>query len=131
MQLGLIVMGLLGGLSIFLYGMDLLTSSLKVVAGDRMKQVLARLTKNRLRGVFAGAFTTAVIQSSSVTTVLSVGFVAAGLMSLRQSISIIMGAGIGTTITAQIIAFKITQFALLGVTAGFVLHFFFRDDRLK
>ncbi len=131
LQLGLIVMGLLGGLSIFLYGMDLLTSSLKVVAGDRMKQVLARLTKNRLRGVFAGAFTTAVIQSSSVTTVLSVGFVAAGLMSLRQSISIIMGAGIGTTITAQIIAFKITQFALLGVTAGFVLHFFFRDDRLK
>ncbi len=131
LPVGLIMMGLLGGLSIFLYGMDLLTSSLKIVAGDRMKRLLARLTTNRFKGVFAGAFTTAVIQSSSVTTVLSVGFVAAGLMNLRQSIGVIMGAEIGTTITAQIIAFKVTQFALVAVTAGFVLHFFFGNEKTK
>jgi phosphate:Na+ symporter len=131
LPLGVIAMGLLGGLSIFLYGMDLLTSSMKVVAGEKMKRLLARITTNRFKGVLAGAFTTAVIQSSSVTTVLCVGFVAAGLMNLRQSISIIMGAGIGTTFTAQIIAFKITQFALLAVTAGFVIHFFFRDEKTR
>jgi phosphate:Na+ symporter len=131
LPVGIIAMGLLGGLSIFLYGMDLLTSSMKLVAGDRMKKLLARITTNRFKGVFAGAFTTAVIQSSSVTTVLCVGFVAAGLMNLRQSIGVIMGAGIGTTVTAQIIAFKITKFALLAVTAGFVLHFFFRNDKTR
>jgi phosphate:Na+ symporter len=131
LSLGGIAMGLLGGLSIFLYGLDLLTSTLKALAGKRMRQLLARLTTNRFKGVFAGAFTTAVIQSSSVTTVLTVGFVAAGLMNLRQSIGIIMGAEIGTTVTAQIIAFKITEFALLAVTAGFVLYFFFRNDRWK
>jgi len=131
LNIGVIAMGLLGGLSIFLYGLEILTNTLKEVAGDRMKLLLARLTTNRFKGVFAGAFTTAVIQSSSVTTVLSVGFVAAGLMNLRQSIGIIMGAEIGTTVTAQIIAFKITELALLAVTAGFVLYFFFRDDKLK
>ena len=131
LNIGVIAMGLLGGLSIFLYGLEILTDTLKEVAGDRMKRLLARLTTNRFKGVFAGAFTTAVIQSSSVTTVLSVGFVAAGLMNLRQSIGIIMGAEIGTTVTAQIIAFKITELALLAVTAGFVLYFFFRDDKLK
>lgn len=131
LNLGVIAMGLLGGLSIFLYGLEVLTNTLKEVAGDRMKLLLAKLTTNRFKGVFAGAFTTAVIQSSSVTTVLSVGFVAAGLMNLRQSIGIIMGAEIGTTVTAQIIAFKITELALLAVTAGFVLYFFFRDDKLK
>jgi len=131
LNLGAIVIGLLGGLSIFLYGMEVLTNTLKEAAGDRMKQLLARLTTNRFKGVFAGAFTTAIIQSSSVTTVLSVGFVAAGLMNLRQSIGVIMGAEIGTTITAQIIAFKITDFALVAVTTGFVIYFFFRDDSLK
>jgi phosphate:Na+ symporter len=131
LPIGLIAMGLLGGLSIFLYGMDLLTSSMKLVAGDRMKRLLARITTNRFKGVFAGAFTTAVIQSSSVTTVLCVGFVAAGLMNLRQSVGVIMGASIGTTVTAQIVAFKITQFALLAVTAGFVLHFFFRGEKAR
>ena len=121
-KLGVIAMGLLGGLSIFLYGLELLTSTLKAVAGDRMKRLLARLTTNRFKGVFAGAFTTAVIQSSSVTTVLAVGFVAAGLMNLRQSIGIVMGAEIGTTITAQVIAFKITHFALLAVSIGLVMY---------
>ncbi|MGB5623079.1 MAG: Na/Pi symporter, partial [Gammaproteobacteria bacterium] len=116
-------MGLLGGLALFLYGMDNLTSALKSVAGPRMRQLLSRLTRNRFEGVFTGAFTTAVIQSSSVTTVLVVGFVAAGLMRLEQSIGIIMGAEIGTTITAQIIAFKVTRYALAAVAVGFALYF--------
>ena len=122
-QYGTIAMGLLGGLALFLYGMDNLTSALKSVSGPRMRELLSRLTHNRFQGVFTGAFTTAVIQSSSVTTVLVVGFVAAGLMRLEQSIGIIMGAGIGTTITAQIIAFKITKFALAAVAVGFALYF--------
>ena len=127
----MIAIGLLGGLSVFLYGLEVLTNTLKEVAGDRMKHLLAKLTTNRFNGVFTGAFTTAVLQSSSVTTVLSVGFVAAGLMNLRQSIGIIMGAEIGTTVTAQIIAFKITELALLAVTAGFIFYFFSRDNKLK
>lgn len=131
LQLGAMAIGLLGGLSIFLYGLDLVTSTLKDVAGERMQQLLARLTTNRFKGAFAGAFTTAIIQSSSVTTVLTVGFVAAGLMNLRQSVGVIMGAGIGTTITAQIIAFNITKYALIAVTAGFLAYFVSRSDRLR
>ena len=88
LNLGVIAMGLLGGLSIFLYGLEVLTNTLKEVAGDRMKLLLAKLTTNRFKGVFAGAFTTAVIQSSSVTTVLSVGFVAAGLIVPSLSITV-------------------------------------------
>ncbi len=106
---GQIAMGLIGGLAIFLFGLERLTSSLKAVAGERMRDLLAGLTTNRFRGVLAGGFTTAVIQSSSITTVLAVGFVSAGLMTMPQTIGIIMGAGIGTTITAQIIAFKVTK----------------------
>lgn len=130
-HLGFILMGLLGGLALFLYGMDLMTSSLKRVAGKRMKQWLTRLTQNRFTGVAAGALTTAVIQSSSVTTVLTVGFVAAGLMKLQQAISIILGAEIGTTVTAQIIAFKVTQYALIFVATGFAINFLSQDDRRK
>jgi len=88
---GNMLMGLVGGLAIFLFGMDLMTSTLKIVAGDRMKGLLAKLTTNRFKGVLTGAFITSVIQSSSVTTVLVVGFVSAGLMSLQQSIGVIMG----------------------------------------
>lgn len=124
-------MVMLGGLSLFLFGMDLMTSSLKTVASGRIKRVLSRMTTNRFKGALAGAFTTAVIQSSSVTTVLAVGFVAAGLMRLQQSIGIIMGAEIGTTMTAQIIAFNITQYALLIVSAGFLLNFFSQGEKTK
>jgi phosphate:Na+ symporter len=124
-------MGLFGGLAIFLFGMDQMTSTLKAVAGDGMKRVLARLTKNRFKAVFAGAFVTAVIQSSSVTTVLVVGFVSAGLMSVRQSIGMIMGAEIGTTVTAQIIAFKVTSYALIAVAGGFALQLFSRKEWLR
>ena len=102
-----IVMGLLGGLALFLYGMELMSDGLEKAAGENMKLILAALSKNRFLGVLTGTVTTAIIQSSSVTTVLLVGFVSAGLMSLSQSVSIIFGANIGTTITAQIIAFKV------------------------
>jgi len=123
--------GLLGGLALFLFGLDQLTDMLKATAGARMRDVLAKVTTNRFKGVLAGGFTTAVIQSSSVTTVLVVGFVSAGLMSLQQSIGIIMGAEIGTTVTAQIIAFKVTQYALVAVVIGFVMQFFFAGERVK
>jgi phosphate:Na+ symporter len=128
---GSMTVSLLGGLAIFLFGLNQLTDMLKSTAGGRMSHLLARATDNRFKGVLAGSLTTAVIQSSSVTTVLTVGFVSAGLMSLQQSIGIIMGAGIGTTVTAQIIAFKITRYALVAVTIGFVLQFFFENDRVK
>ena len=126
-----IVVGLLGGLAIFLFGLEQLTDMLKATAGDRMRNVLAQVTTNRFKAALAGGFTTAVIQSSSVTTVLVVGFVSAGLMSVQQSIGVIMGAEIGTTVTAQIIAFRVTEYALVAVICGFVLQFFFKDARTR
>jgi phosphate:Na+ symporter len=128
---GALSMGLFGGLALFLFGMDLMARSLKLVAGERMKSVLGGLTKNRFLGVFSGALVTAVIQSSSVTTVLVVGFVSAGLMSLTQTVGVIMGANIGTTVTAQIVAFHATSYALLLVTLGFVAISFGKDRKLK
>lgn len=126
-----ISIGLLGGLALFLFGLDQLTDMLKTTAGPRMADLLARATTNRFKALLTGGFTTAVIQSSSVTTVLVVGFVSAGLMSLPQSIGIIMGAEIGTTVTAQIIAFKVTQYALIAVIIGFTMQFFFEDEQVK
>lgn len=123
-----LLMGLIGGLALFLFGMEEMASALKSAAGDRMKGILATLTKNRFMGVVTGAFVTATIQSSSVTTVLVVGFISAGLMSLAQSIGVILGAGIGTTITAQIIAFKVTKYALVLVAVGFGLSFTARKE---
>ncbi len=131
LETGAILMGLAGGLAIFLYGMELLTSALKASTGRRLKTLLARMTTNRFKGVVAGALVTAIIQSSSVTTVLVVGFVSAGLMHLQQSIPIIMGASVGTTITAQIIAFKITHFALLIVAVGFAMQFLSRNEVIQ
>ncbi len=126
-----IVVNLLGGLAIFLFGLDQLTDMLKATAGARMRDLLAQVTTNRFKAVAAGGFTTAVIQSSSVTTVLVIGFVSAGLMSVQQSIGVIMGAEIGTTVTAQIIAFKITKYALIAVITGFVMQFLFENERVK
>ncbi|MCB1857988.1 MAG: Na/Pi cotransporter family protein [Gammaproteobacteria bacterium] len=124
-------MTLLGGLAIFLYGMELMTDALKAVAGDRMKVVLEKLTGNRIAGVLTGAGVTAVVQSSSVTTVIVVGFVTAGLMNLSQAIGVIFGANIGTTITAQIVAFKITKYALLMVAVGFAMMMLGRKEQIK
>ncbi len=126
-----IMAGLGGGLAIFLFGLEQLSAGLKAVAGEKMKTILGKLTSNRFLGMFTGAFVTAIIQSSSVTTVLVVGFISAGLMKLSQSIGIIMGANIGTTITAQIIAFKITHFAMVMVAVGFFMFFFGKGDKFK
>jgi phosphate:Na+ symporter len=124
-------MGLFGGLALFLFGMDLMADALKAVAGERMKDILARLTTNRVMGALTGAFVTAVINSSSVTTVLLVGFISAGLMSLAQSVGVIMGANIGSTMTAQLIAFKVTKAALLMIGVGFTMMFVGRRERLR
>src|SRR5210317_2091709 len=115
--------GLFGGLALFLFGMDIMTQALKSAAGDYMKDVLSKLTRNRFVGVGMGAFVTAIIQSSSVTTVILVGFISAGLMSMSQSVAVIMGANIGTTITAQILAFKVTKLALPIIAVGFGVAF--------
>ena len=131
LSLGTIFMGLFGGLALFLYGMEQMTDALKMVAGQGMKKLLHKLTTNRFKAAFAGAFVTAIIQSSSVTTVLVVGFISAGLLSLSQSIGIIMGANIGTTITAQIIAFKVTHYALILVAIGFAMLFFFKNEKVQ
>ncbi|EGV33172.1 Na/Pi-cotransporter II-related protein [Thiorhodococcus drewsii AZ1] len=116
-------MGLFGGLALFLSGMDQMATALTAVAGERMKGILAKLTTNRFMGALTGAFVTAIINSSSVTTVLVVGFISAGLMSLAQSVGVIMGANIGSTVTAQLIAFRIDQAALLMIGIGFAMPF--------
>lgn len=121
-----IAIALFGGLAIFIYGMNLMSDGLQKAAGDRMRSVLAMLTSNPIFGVLAGALVTAVLQSSSATTVMTVGFVSAGLMKLPQAISVIMGANIGTTVTAQLIAFKIGDYAWVFVIAGFIMYFFFK-----
>lgn len=126
-----LLLGLFGGLAIFLYGMEKMSEALKVVAGERMKDILAAFTNNRFFGMITGAAVTAIIQSSSVTTVLLVGFVTAGLMSLSQTIGVIFGANIGTTITAQIIAFKVTKYALLLIAVGFSMLFFSKRDKIQ
>ena len=106
------VFGLLGGLALFIFGMNMMSESLQKVAGDKMKKVLGVLTRNAVCGMLAGALVTAVLQSSSATTVLVIGFVSAGLMSLKQGISVIFGANIGTTMTAQLMAFKISDYIM-------------------
>jgi phosphate:Na+ symporter len=128
-EAGPVLMGLLGGLAVFLFGLGLMTDAVKAVAGGSMRVLLARLTKNRFTAAFSGAFVTAVIQSSTVTTVLMVGFISAGLMSLEQSIGVIMGANVGSTVTAQVIAFKITDYALALVAAGFAVRFLTKRER--
>lgn len=131
LEFGPILTGLLGGLALFLFGMDQMAAALKLIAGDGLRKILSRLTTNRFTGAVAGAVITSIIQSSSVTTVLVVGFISAGLMNLSQSIGIIMGANIGTTMTAQIIAFKVTRYALLLIGMGFSLSFFLKNDRIR
>ncbi len=123
--------GLFGGLSLFLYGMERMSDALKNVAGEKMKALLGMLSTNRIMGLMTGAVVTAVIQSSSVTTVMLVGFVTAGLMSLSQTIGVILGADIGTTITAQIVAFKVTKYALLLVAVGFGMLFISKRENIQ
>lgn len=123
--------GLFGGLAIFIFGMNMMSESLQKVAGSKMKKVIGFLTVNPLMGMLAGVITTAVLQSSSATTVMVIGFVSAGLMTLKQGISVILGANIGTTMTAQLIAFKISDYVYLIVFIGFLIFFIAKSERIK
>lgn len=125
------VLMLLGGLSLFLYGMQMMSNNLEAAAGDRMKSILERLTANRFLGVLVGAGITAVIQSSSATTVMVVGFVNSGLMTLSQAVWIIMGANIGTTITGQLIALDIGMIAPLIAFVGVTLILFVKNKKIQ
>ena len=126
-----IVFGLLGGLALFLYGMNGMSDALQKTAGDKMKKILSFLTKNPIMGALAGALVTAVLQSSSATTVMVIGFVSAGLMSLPQAISVIFGANIGTTMTAQLMAFKISDYIYPLIFIGFMMNFVCKKEQLK
>ena len=128
LQLG---MGLFGGLAIFLAGLDVLSEGLKKAAGNTLRTVLQKLTVNRFMGATTGAFVTAVLNSSSVTTVLVVGFVTAGVMTLAQSVGVIMGANIGSTMTAQLLAFNLSAYSLIPVAVGFFMTFASKSDRPK
>ena len=125
------VFGLLGGLAIFIFGMNMMSESLQKAAGEKMKKILGILTINPVMGVLAGALTTAVLQSSSATTVMVIGFVSAGLMTLPQGISVILGANIGTTMTAQLLAFKISDYILAIIFIGFILSFVSKNEKIK
>lgn len=126
-----VIFGLLGGLAVFIFGMNMMSDCLQKAAGEKMKSILAMLTKNPILGVLAGALTTAVLQSSSATTVMAIGFVSAGLMNLPQAISIILGANIGTTMTAQIIAFKLSDYIYLIIFIGFIVNFLVKSEKAK
>ncbi len=123
--------GLLGGLGMFIYGMRQMSEGLQKIAGKKLKNLLGMLTSNRFAGLFVGTLVTAIIQSSSATTVMVVGFVNAGLMTLVQSIGVIMGANIGTTVTAQLIAFKISHYSLHAIAIGAVFYLFSKRDKYK
>ena len=131
LEISTLLVGMAGGLALFLYGMRKMTESLKLVAGEHAKNILGKLTSNRFTAALAGAGVTAVIQSSSITTVLVVGFITAGVMTFSQSIGIILGANVGTTITAQIIAFKIAESALVLIAVGFFAEVLAKNRRIR
>ncbi len=127
----LMLIALFGGMALLLYGMQLVGEGLQLAAGGRMRKILSSITNNRFKGMMVGAFITAVIQSSSATTVMLVGFASSGLMDLTQTIGVILGADIGTTVTVQLIAFQIFDYALLLVGIGFLLIFTSRRKIFK
>ncbi|EQB86066.1 hypothetical protein M918_16210 [Clostridium sp. BL8] len=124
MDVVLLLISLFGGLGIFLYGMKMMGDGLENAAGDKLKGIFDKITSNPVKGILTGAIVTAVIQSSSATTVMVVGFVNAGLMNLFQAAAVIMGANIGTTITAQIISFKFDAIAPLFLAIGAAMVLF-------
>ena len=126
-----IAISLIGGLGLFLFGMSYMGDGLQKAAGNKMKDILAALTKNKFMGVLVGALVTGVIQSSSATTVMVVGFVNAGLMNLNQAVGIIMGANIGTTVTAFLVSLNITQFATLMVGVGVFMYLASKKKKIK
>ncbi|RDY20364.1 Na/Pi cotransporter family protein, partial [Criibacterium bergeronii] len=123
------LIGLLGGLVLFLYGMNLMSQGLELAAGNKMQKIIERFTSNRLSGVLIGTIVTAVIQSSSATTVMVVGFVNANLMTLGQAVGVIMGANIGTTVTGQLVALDIVKIAPLFAFAGFIMANFVKGKQ--
>ncbi|KKY00034.1 MULTISPECIES: Na/Pi cotransporter family protein [Paraclostridium] len=126
-----IVISLMGGLGLFLYGMNLMAEGLEKSAGSKLKRIVELLTSNLFMGVLVGAFVTAVIQSSSATTVMVVGFVNAGIMSLTQAIGVIMGANIGTTVTAQLVSFDLNGMAPIALGIGIILYLFASKPKVK
>jgi len=128
---GLVITGMLGGLGLFLYGMEKMSEGMKLAAGNTFRSILKALTANRVVALLFGALVTMVVQSSSATTVMLVGFVEAGLMGFSRSVGVILGADIGTTVTAQLIAFRLTDYALLLVAGGAGLRMFGRSDNLR
>ena len=125
------IMGLLGGLALFLYGMQMMSTGLESAAGNKMKVILEKLTANRFVGVLVGALITAIIQSSSATTVMVVGFVNSGMMTLNQAVWIIMGANIGTTITGQLIALDVGELAPLMAFIGVAAVVFLKNEKIR
>ncbi|MBC8193368.1 MAG: Na/Pi cotransporter family protein [Candidatus Marinimicrobia bacterium] len=128
---GMLLMTLLGGLSLFLYGMEKMSAGLKKAAGASMRNILSALTKNRLVALVVGAFVTTIVQSSSATTVMLVSFVQSQLMTFTQSLGVILGADIGSTVTAQLIAFKVSDYALIMIILGFGISMFGKSDHQK
>ena len=127
----MIIMKLMGGLGLFIYGMKLMGDGLENAAGDGLKKILEKVTSNPIKAVLVGAIVTAVIQSSSATTVMVVGFVNAGIMSLSQAIGIIMGANIGTTVTAQLVSFKLENIAPIALGIGIIIYLAARNQKYK
>ena len=125
------IFGLIGGLALFLFGMNMMSDCLQKAAGEKMRTLIGHLTRTPLLGVIAGALTTAVLQSSSATTVMVIGFISAGIMTLPQGISVILGANIGTTITAQILAFNISDYIYVIIFVGFFLSLLSRNEKVK
>ncbi len=123
------VFGIVGGLGMFLFGMRLLSDGLQLVASRKLRQIILMFTNKPVVGVMSGCLLTALIQSSSATTVMTIGFVNSGIMLLRQAIGVVIGANIGTTITAQIIAFKISKYALPAIGIGAVIYLFTRSKK--
>jgi len=127
----LIIIGLFGGLGMFLYGMEMMSDGMKMTAGNSMRAILKKLTSNRFIAVFVGAFITMIIQSSSATTVMLVSFVNSGLLNFVQALGVILGSNIGSTVTAQIVAFKVTDYALLLIAVGSIMTLFSKKDSAK
>lgn len=125
------ILNAIAGLALFLYGMNLMAAGLQKVAGDRLKNIIQRLTRNRFMGVIVGMFVTMIIQSSSATSVMVVGFVNAGLMTLQQSLGIIFGANIGTTITGQLVSFNLSQWAPIAIASGLIMRSIVKKSALK
>jgi len=130
-ELGVIIFSLFGGLALFIFGMQRMGSSLQKIAGNKMRSILRVLTSVPIIGTLVGVAVTAVVQSSSLTTVMTVGFVNSGLLTLKQAISVIMGANIGTTVTGQIISFNIIQYSLLIIAVGFIIYFACKKNSTK